>query len=172
MDLERRQSARVSTNRVATIRTDEGSFTVSCVVCNLSERGAKLMVEEPKPLPTEFFLFLRPGSAVGRRCQTIWRIGNKVVSCQCQLPISTSAHTGDLASGRLNSLLGLTLGAISQSTPEHAVLCFREPATGAKKTVSPAAGGSAYLRRDRPEMLGSSSSPRSRHPVRSLSTLH
>jgi PilZ domain len=78
MDLERRQSARVSTNRVATIRTDDGSFTVSCVVSNLSEGGAKLMVEEPKPLPTEFFLFLRPGGAVGRRCQIMWRIGNRV----------------------------------------------------------------------------------------------
>jgi hypothetical protein len=36
------------------------------------------MVEEPTSLPPEFILLLRPNSAVGRRCQIIWRVNNKV----------------------------------------------------------------------------------------------
>jgi PilZ domain len=78
MDLLRRQHERSSLNTSAVIRTEDDSFTASCVVHNLSESGAKLMVEQREPLPTEFILFLRPSSSVGRRCQTIWRIGNKV----------------------------------------------------------------------------------------------
>jgi hypothetical protein len=75
--IERRHQ-RSSSNASALIRTEDTSFTASCVLYNLSEGGAKLVVEEGKPLPTEFILFLRPSSPVGRRCQTMWRIGNKV----------------------------------------------------------------------------------------------
>jgi hypothetical protein len=75
---EQRQSARTSTDRVATIRTEDSSLEVSCVVCNLSEGGAKLILEEQKLLPTEFVLVLRSGSPLGRRCQIIWRLGNKL----------------------------------------------------------------------------------------------
>jgi hypothetical protein len=95
MDLEKRQSARAPTNRTATIRSEDASLTISCVVCNLSEGGAKLMVEERNPLPTEFILFLRPSSPLGRRCQTIWRIGNKVgVRFVSVFELDNSSHKG------------------------------------------------------------------------------
>jgi hypothetical protein len=73
-----RRSERTPSNGCAVIRTEDASPAVSCTVHNLSEGGAKLTVEEQTPLPTDFILFLRPGSQIGRRCQTIWRIGNKV----------------------------------------------------------------------------------------------
>jgi hypothetical protein len=59
MELEKPHSARASTNGIATIRTDDTSFIIPCVVCNLSGGGAKHMVEERNPLPTEFIRFLR-----------------------------------------------------------------------------------------------------------------
>jgi PilZ domain-containing protein len=77
-EAERRNYERSSSNTPAVIRSDDASFTASCVVSNLSEGGAKLLVGEHEPLPTQFILFLRPNSPVGRRCETIWRIGNKV----------------------------------------------------------------------------------------------
>jgi hypothetical protein len=95
MDLERRQSDRISTNRIATIRTEDGLIDEPCIVCNLSEGGAKLVFEEPKKLPTEFILFLRQGSTLGRRCQTIWHVGNKVgVRFVSVLTQDTHLHKG------------------------------------------------------------------------------
>ena len=73
-----RRSERSAFNTPAVIRTDNAGPALHCVVCNLSEGGAKLMVEGSDPLPAEFILFLRPNSPVGRRCQTMWRLGNKV----------------------------------------------------------------------------------------------
>ena len=53
------------------------------------------MIEEPKTLPTEFILVLRQGSTLGRRCQTIWHIGNKVgVRFVSVLNQDTHVHKG------------------------------------------------------------------------------
>jgi hypothetical protein len=76
--LSMRRSERTPSNGSAVIGTEDPSLAVSCTVLNLSEGGAKLLVDEQTPLPTEFILFLRSGSSIGRRCHTIWRIGNKL----------------------------------------------------------------------------------------------
>jgi hypothetical protein len=73
-----RRFTRVSSNVSAKIGTEDDSFRATCIVCNLSEGGAKLMIEEPTQLPTEFVLFLRPDSPIGRRCHVIWRVENKI----------------------------------------------------------------------------------------------
>ena len=73
-----RQSERASANTPAVISTEDDSFKAACIVCNLSEGGAKLMLEEPTSPPSEFVLFLRPDSPIGRRCHVIWRIENKI----------------------------------------------------------------------------------------------
>jgi hypothetical protein len=73
-----RRSERTSSNTPAVIGTEDDSFRAACIVCNLSEGGAKLMLEQPTPLPSEFVLFLRPDSPIGRRCHVIWRIENKI----------------------------------------------------------------------------------------------
>ena len=75
---ERRASERRPTATVATIRAADSSLIASCEVCNLSEGGAKLLIDEQVELPEEFMLFLRTNSTIGRRCRTIWRIGRKV----------------------------------------------------------------------------------------------
>src|SRR3977135_32176 len=73
-----RRSERTSSNTPGVIGAEDDSFRAACIVCNLSEGGAKLMLEEPTALPAEFVLFLRPDSPIGRRCHVIWRIENKI----------------------------------------------------------------------------------------------
>ena len=77
MDPLGRSRERNSCNLSAIIRTGDASFSVSCTVRNISEAGARLVVEGTESLPAEFILFLRPTSSIGRRCQTVWQIGNK-----------------------------------------------------------------------------------------------
>lgn len=76
--LPRRRSTRTFLEASAVVRTEDESFTASCLVHNLSLGGAKIRVDTHDPLPTEFILFLRPGSQIGRRCQIVWRVGNRV----------------------------------------------------------------------------------------------
>jgi hypothetical protein len=78
MDLERRQSERKATNIPAEIRNVNGSVIASCVVCNMSDGGAKLLFESDVEVPKEFLLMLNGLRTLGRRCQLIWRLGNKV----------------------------------------------------------------------------------------------
>jgi hypothetical protein len=78
MDLLKRRNERSSSNISAVIRTEDASFSAACVVRNLSEGGAKLIINEQRQLPSEFILFLRPNSPVGRRCQVMWQVGKKV----------------------------------------------------------------------------------------------
>jgi hypothetical protein len=73
-----RQSERVALNGSAIIRTEDNSFNASCLINNLSKHGAKLRIATDDLIPSEFILCLRPGSLMGRHCQMIWRIGNKV----------------------------------------------------------------------------------------------
>jgi hypothetical protein len=97
MNLERRNNERSSSNTPAVIRSDDASFTASCVVHNLSEGGARLLVEDWKALPQRFILFLIPNSFIGRRCETIWRIGNKVgVRFVSIVDCSVFAHHSDV----------------------------------------------------------------------------
>ena len=90
-----RRSDRAPSDAPAMIGTEDDSFKAACIVCNLSEGGAKLMLEEPTPLPSEFVLFLRPDSPIGRRCHVIWRIENKIgVRFESTFDSSKCAHEG------------------------------------------------------------------------------
>jgi hypothetical protein len=77
MDLNTRHSDRSVVNLVAAIQSEDPAFTASCVVCNLSEHGAKLIIEKHDSVPDQFVLLLRRTSRLGRRCETIWQIGDK-----------------------------------------------------------------------------------------------
>ncbi len=95
MDSDRRQSERQAVNSPASIRDDDGRLLATCMVCNLSEGGAKLQLEGNWDVPKEFCLVLGPMRNVGRRCQMIWRIGNKVgVRFPAASPPAAGAHKG------------------------------------------------------------------------------
>ena len=73
-----RRNKRTPSNASAIIRTADASFTLPCVVRNLSESGAKLSFGDSTPLPSEFILYLKSGSPIGWKCRTIWRIENNI----------------------------------------------------------------------------------------------
>ena len=92
---ERRESERRPTDTPAMIRHVEGPVIASCLVCNLSDGGAKLLFEADVDLPKEFLLFLGPIRTLGRRCQVIWLIGNKIgVRFPSMAGSAATAHKG------------------------------------------------------------------------------
>jgi PilZ domain-containing protein len=78
----------------AVIRTEHNSFLTDCVIRNLSASGAKLLIEAKQVLPSEFVIFLRPNSPVGRRCQIMWRIGDTVAVRFISVHMDKSPYQG------------------------------------------------------------------------------
>jgi hypothetical protein len=95
VDLERRHNERSSSHTPAVIRSEDTAFSTSCLVRNLSDGGARLLVAEHQSLPTRFILCLEANSIVGRRCQTVWRLGKQVgVRFVSAADRSIRAHNG------------------------------------------------------------------------------
>ncbi len=72
MDEEHRRAARRRTLKGATIVYGEGTFTVKCLVKNLSDTGALIEVESTNEVPNTFRLVFEDRS-VDRRCTVAWR---------------------------------------------------------------------------------------------------
>jgi hypothetical protein len=75
---ERRKSERKCWDVPATIRTEDATVEWACLIVNFSDGGAKLVVEECSALPSEFILFLKSSSPIGRRCQIVWQNNSEV----------------------------------------------------------------------------------------------
>jgi len=71
MDEERRRSIRSKTLKGATIVFNNEGSTLTCVVRNMSENGARLEVESGLGVPTAFTLKLSDGRAF--ECAIAWR---------------------------------------------------------------------------------------------------
>ena len=76
MDEERRRTIRRKTLKGATIVFNNATSTLTCVVRNMSESGARLEVESSVGVPTAFTLELRDGRAF--ECAVVWR-GEKAI---------------------------------------------------------------------------------------------
>jgi hypothetical protein len=72
MDEDNRRAPRRRTLKGATIVFAEGSFTVKCLVKNLSDTGALLEMESTAEVPNQFRLVFEDRSA-DRRCDVAWR---------------------------------------------------------------------------------------------------
>ena len=66
---ERRNEDRRAVTRLGQIEAD--GVIHECVVCELSDHGARVGVTDPKTLPDEFTLLLSPHDK--RSCKTVWR---------------------------------------------------------------------------------------------------
>ena len=68
-----RKSARRFTRRVATVNVDVGKPSVTCVIWDISQSGARLAVALPMAdLPNHFTLILRKDGNVQRGCEVVW----------------------------------------------------------------------------------------------------
>jgi hypothetical protein len=73
MRSEKRKSSRKPFERRAWIDFGDGKPAYGCVLGNLSETGAKVVVPGNKELPDEFVLRLSPDGRVARKCRVAWR---------------------------------------------------------------------------------------------------
>src|SRR5438094_3914648 len=70
--VEHRQIARHRTYKAARIAFQGGRAVITCLVRNLSDKGACLMVDNPIGIPDSFTLVFDSGEA-SRASQVIWR---------------------------------------------------------------------------------------------------
>jgi hypothetical protein len=69
---KRREIRRIVRNR-ARIMHPDGSFAGTCLITEISGRGARLVVPTLETLPDQFILVLSHTGQFHRRCSVIWR---------------------------------------------------------------------------------------------------
>jgi hypothetical protein len=70
---EKRRSRRRLVSYRALIDLGDGSPHRECTLCDASQEGAQLMVDDAASLPAEFTLVLSSGGTARRLCRTMWK---------------------------------------------------------------------------------------------------
>jgi hypothetical protein len=73
---ERRRLPRQQTSRAVFIKSQllpGGKASLPCVVINISELGARLLVEDARHVPDRFTIALSERGVPRRRCRIVWR---------------------------------------------------------------------------------------------------
>jgi hypothetical protein len=71
---DRRSATRSTASRNATIVAEQGSTTMECLVADISNSGARLLVKNPDAVPDRFGLTIAtPVSRQVRRCRVVRR---------------------------------------------------------------------------------------------------
>ncbi|WP_183508043.1 PilZ domain-containing protein [Methylobacterium brachythecii] len=74
---ERREFPRQDLFKFGFAVVQESSTTYTCMTLNITERGAKIEVEDSTKLPDHFLLAAREDETP-RPCRVLWRIGPKM----------------------------------------------------------------------------------------------
>jgi PilZ domain len=74
---EKRKKNRKAFERRAWIDFGDGKPAFGCVLGNLSDSGAKIIIPPGKDLPDEFVLRLSADGRVARRCRIAWKSGGE-----------------------------------------------------------------------------------------------
>jgi hypothetical protein len=77
MGRELRKKRRLIFERRAWIEPGNGAPVELCIIENLSETGAKLVLRTGKRLPSYFILRLSEDGRVARKCRVAWQSGNE-----------------------------------------------------------------------------------------------
>ena len=78
MRKDSRRAPREEIGNKAWIRLDGGFSVRACRLIDLSQEGARIMVETPRDVADRFSLLLSRDSAPGRRCLVKWRKGSEI----------------------------------------------------------------------------------------------
>jgi hypothetical protein len=70
---EKRDSRRRTVRYPASIDLGDGSPPRQCTLCDASEGGAQLLVDDPASLPNRFTLVLGYDGTARRNCRVMWR---------------------------------------------------------------------------------------------------
>ena len=76
--VQRRRSERRPVNLKVAILEENGAMMCHCKMADVSEGGAKLMVDEPSAIPECFVLVLSYGARTRRKCKVRWRSGSSI----------------------------------------------------------------------------------------------
>jgi hypothetical protein len=77
MKSDKRKSVRRSMHYTAWIAR-KGEPLEGCVLSDISEKGARIDVENAESIPDEFMLFLSARGTPRRQCNVAWRDGNQI----------------------------------------------------------------------------------------------
>src|ERR1043165_6837325 len=69
---EKRKTTRRALRYPAMIEPDDGSALIRCELCDASQVGAQLHVNDPNGVPDEFTLLLGYDGTARRRCKVKW----------------------------------------------------------------------------------------------------
>ena len=78
MSSNQRKSVRKPMERYVWIDLEDGAPATACRLANMSEGGAKLILQSPRELPGNFILLLSKDGRVARKCRLAWTSGNSV----------------------------------------------------------------------------------------------
>ena len=78
MPANRRKSVRRAIGYGAKIVAPDGSWNRDCRVLDVSDTGAKLVIDPLKDLPQEFVLALASQGSATRRCRVVWAAGSEI----------------------------------------------------------------------------------------------
>jgi len=75
---ESRKKPRRQFHYGASILTEPGKTPLECMISDVSEGGARLVLDEGEELPPRFVLLLTKEGSARRTCRVIWRNGSNV----------------------------------------------------------------------------------------------
>jgi hypothetical protein len=78
MPAKRRLTRRTYLDRQAWVSLSGERSPVECMVADISETGAKIVVTLNIEIPQEFDLLLTPDGAVRRRCGVVWQSRDQI----------------------------------------------------------------------------------------------
>ena len=78
MPAKRRLVRRTYLDRKAWVSLNSERSPVECMVADISELGAKIVVKMNMEIPQEFELLLTPDGAVRRRCVVVWQSSDEI----------------------------------------------------------------------------------------------
>jgi hypothetical protein len=74
---ERRKHQRFQFNRVGKFYAENGALPRDCVITDISERGARIIVRDAA-VPDQFDLQIFGDRALREHCEVVWRLGDEV----------------------------------------------------------------------------------------------
>jgi PilZ domain len=75
---ELRRKPRRNFHYNASVLLDGTSAPRPCAICDISETGARIMLDNEYELPERFILLLTPSGEARRHCRVVWRNGLSV----------------------------------------------------------------------------------------------
>ena len=74
---ERRKHQRFQFNRVGRFSSDNGALPRECVITDISEHGARIVVPDAA-VPDQFYLQISGDRPMRETCEVAWRLGDEV----------------------------------------------------------------------------------------------